>query len=90
MPETHPEFGQGNVLWGFSEIWEAIVSLPRPAQVAVGIVLVTWVLTLARNILNTFTGMHPPIFEGLPFIGGLLKFTRVRASQLMSATTAAA
>lgn len=47
------------------------------------LVLIT-VLTLVcvlfgRYLANTVgNGQTPPVFEGLPFIGGLLKFTKVR------------
>ena len=32
-----------------------------------------------RLIANRLPGQSPPVFEGLPFIGGVLKFVQVRA-----------
>lgn len=36
------------------------------------------VLALLRLIRNNLPGKTPPVFEGLPFVGGILKFTKVR------------
>ena len=33
-------------------------------------------LVFLRLIANTFTGRAPPVTEGIPLIGGLLKFSR--------------
>ena len=55
-----------------------------PADPVQQLVLAT-ILTLAcvflgRILANTVgVGKSPPIFEGMPFVGGLLKFTRVSA-----------
>jgi sterol 14-demethylase len=42
--------------------------------VAAGVVL----LAVLRVLANTFHGSRPPIFEGMPFVGGLMKFAGVR------------
>lgn len=33
-------------------------------------------LIVGRVLLNAFPGKRPPVFEGIPFIGGLLKFSK--------------
>ena len=35
-------------------------------------------IIIHRLLQNSFRGQTPPIFEGIPFIGGLLKFVQVR------------
>ncbi|KAL6745660.1 sterol 14 desaturase [Haematococcus lacustris] len=69
----------------------AVVLLPGPNQLPLYItvplsllvVLLTAVLTriLANYLLN---GSRPPVFEGVPFIGGLLKFAVDKPMKLMS------
>ena len=34
-----------------------------------------------RVIQNTFNGDRPPIEEGIPFVGGLIKFSKVGGSR---------
>ena len=64
--------------------------MPAPAAVAVGgltgapLVAAALLAGLAlafvsRALANLFRGNKPPIMEGIPFIGGLLKFTKARA-----------
>lgn len=36
-------------------------------------------LVVIRILANTFHGSKPPIFEGIPFVGGLMKFAGVSA-----------
>lgn len=49
--------------------------LPYPlwALIGGGIVL----LTVLRVIFNALPGSRPPVFEGLPWIGGIQKFMKV-------------
>lgn len=35
-------------------------------------------LVLVRLLTNSIRGSQPPVFEGVPFIGGLMKFAGVR------------
>ena len=35
------------------------------------------VLVLLRLLVNFLPGKTPPIFEGIPYIGGILKFSKV-------------
>ena len=57
---------------------DQVLLVDVPARVfwpVVGLVLLASVLVL-RVISNTLTFNKPPIFEGLPFIGGLVKFAK--------------
>ncbi len=56
-----------------------------PNQQLVLITVLTLVcVLLGRFLSNTVgNGQAPPIFEGLPFIGGLLKFTKVQAASVV-------
>jgi hypothetical protein len=36
-------------------------------------------LAVIRILANAFHGNKPPIFEGIPFVGGLMKFAGVSA-----------
>jgi len=54
---------------------------PLPLAAAVASVAVS-VLILLRLASNNLTGNAPPVMEGIPFIGGLLKFIKVRADPL--------
>lgn len=40
-------------------------------------------LVVIRILANTFHGSRPPIFEGIPFVGGLMKFAGVSANVLV-------
>ena len=54
------------------------IALPWPV---LALVVLAAILTL-RLVSNRLTFDAPPVFEGLPFVGGLLKFMGVRAEQL--------
>ncbi len=56
---------------------EGLQALPLPQLIGVvtGAVLLA-ALTL-RLLSNTLRGNAPPIDEGIPFVGGLIKFSKV-------------
>jgi hypothetical protein len=59
---------------------EGLAALPLAALVAVGtlvFLLAVVVLRAAGNQLNT---KAPPVFEGVPFVGGIIKFVQARPS----------
>jgi hypothetical protein len=59
---------------------EGLAALPLAALVAVGtsvFLLAVVVLRAAGNHLNT---KAPPVFEGVPFVGGIIKFVQARPS----------
>lgn len=51
-------------------------ALPLAAQMALAAVATLLVLTLLRVASTKFTGRAPPCEEGIPFIGGLIKFSK--------------
>lgn len=53
---------------------------PWQLGMAVSLVLVAAAL-VGRVLANSFTGKRPPIFEGIPYIGGLLKFVAVSGAR---------
>jgi len=54
----------------------ALLQLPFPTLLAL-VALGTAALAVALRILsNTFTGRKPPVDEGIPFVGGLMKFSK--------------
>ncbi len=55
---------------------ETIVSSPLALFITAAAAVVT--LAVIRVLANTFHGSKPPIFEGIPFVGGLMKFAGVR------------
>lgn len=57
---------------------EAIVSSPVALFFTAAAAVVA--LAVIRVLANTFHGARPPIFEGIPFVGGLMKFAGVRAA----------
>lgn len=60
----------------------ALQALPLAAQVAVAVGS-TLVLAVCLRLLKhtVLRGSAPPVEEGIPFIGGLLKFAKVRGSR---------
>ena len=40
------------------------------------------VLIFGRLMMQNFAGKAPPVFEGVPFIGGILKFAKVQIPML--------
>jgi sterol 14-demethylase len=59
-----------------AEVWAALHQLPPSAMIIVSIVACLMIAVLARVLSNTFHGNAPPVDEGIPFIGGLLKFSK--------------
>lgn len=55
-------------------------SLPVGQLVALGVFGVIVTLLVGRIVLNSFPGKCPPVFEGVPFIGGLFKFMQVSST----------
>ncbi len=55
-----------------------------PALIALTVVAVAALLVVARLVLNKLTGSRPPVFEGVPFIGGMIKFAKVSLAALRS------
>ena len=53
-------------------------------QVAAGILLLLAGLVLIRLVSNALPGKLPPVFEGLPYVGGILKFAQVTWSVIWS------
>ena len=53
--------------------------MQTPLLVASGITLFVLVACILRFLQNTLLiGKKPPVFEDIPFVGGLLKFLKVR------------
>ena len=59
-------------------------ALPLPQLIAVSVVVVLLAAIVARVLSNTFNGKAPPIDEGIPFVGGLIKFSKVSFSTSQS------
>jgi len=56
---------------------EGFQALPLPQLIAVAIGVVFLTALLMRILGNKFHGNTPPIDEGIPFVGGLIKFSKV-------------
>ncbi len=56
---------------------EGLAQLPMAYLVAGATVLLVVTATVLRVLTNTITFKAPPVMEGIPFIGGLIKFSRV-------------
>ena len=55
-------------------------ALPLPQQIVVGTVIAVATLVIGRFLHNTLfnsLARRPPIFEGVPYVGGLIKFAWV-------------
>ncbi|PSC68351.1 sterol 14 desaturase [Micractinium conductrix] len=59
-----------------SNLAEGLQALPLPLLVASATGVVLLALIALRVLGNTFHGKAPPVEEGLPFIGGLIKFSK--------------
>lgn len=57
-------------------------AVPMPALVAAAVLVVALSLVAARVLANALPGKKPPVWEGLPFVGGLQKFVKVRREEL--------
>lgn len=60
-----------------SSVVQSLQQLPLPALVAVSVLLLVGGLVVLRVLSNTFHGRAPPVDEGIPFVGGLIKFSKV-------------
>jgi hypothetical protein len=58
---------------------DVLQHLPLPALLAAAAVVVGLSLVILRILTNTFNGKAPPVDEGIPFVGGLIKFSKVRS-----------
>lgn len=59
-----------------SSLVASVQQLPLPALVAAASLLAFLGLVVLRVLSNTFTGKAPPADEGIPFVGGLIKFSK--------------
>ena len=60
----------------------ALQAQPLPLLVAGAALLVALALLVHRVLTNALPGRAPPVDEGIPFVGGLIKFSKVRGSWL--------
>jgi len=58
-------------------IEENFADLPLSTLIALVTVVTIAGAIAIRVISNTFHGNHPPVDEGIPFVGGLIKFSKV-------------
>ena len=56
---------------------EGLAALPVAYLVAGSVVLLVATLVALRVLTNTLTFKAPPVMEGIPFVGGLIKFSKV-------------
>jgi hypothetical protein len=55
-----------------------ITLLGTPVPLSQLLVALAVIVVGLRVLLNALPGKRPPIHEGIPFIGGLIKFSKVR------------
>jgi hypothetical protein len=55
----------------------AFSDMPRPLVALVAIASLLGMLVFTRYLVRLTAKQAPPTFEGLPFIGGILKFAKV-------------
>lgn len=55
---------------------EGLQALPLPQLIAVATGVVVLAALVMRVLSNTFHGKAPPVDEGIPFVGGLIKFSK--------------
>lgn len=60
----------------FVSLSEGLARLPPLQLVAGATVLLLATALILRLFTNTFTFKHPPVMEGIPFVGGLIKFSK--------------
>ncbi len=65
-----------------------IDQLPPPMLYGLIGVALMGILGFGRLMLQGFATKAPPIFEGVPFIGGILKFAKVRIVAVPTAGSA--
>ncbi|EFN54386.1 hypothetical protein CHLNCDRAFT_56217 [Chlorella variabilis] len=59
-----------------SALSEGLQALPLSLQLASGAAVIFLSLLILRVLSNAFPGAAPPVDEGLPFVGGLIKFSK--------------
>lgn len=57
----------------------AFANMPKPLVALVAIASLLGVLVFTRYLVRCIANKAPPVFEGVPFIGGILKFAKVGA-----------
>lgn len=62
----------------FAALTEGMAALPPAALYLVGTVVFLLAIAALRLISNQLTAKAPPVFEGIPFVGGIIKFVQVR------------
>ena len=55
----------------------SLQALPLPQLIAVATGVVFLAALVMRILGNKFHGKAPPVDEGIPFVGGLIKFSKV-------------
>jgi hypothetical protein len=60
---------------------DVLAALPLGVQLAGSVVATILFLLVLRILSNAFPGRAPPVDEGMPFIGGLIKFSKVRRAR---------
>jgi sterol 14-demethylase len=68
----------------------ALQELPLHVRLGGAVVALLVGAIVLRLLSNTFHGRAPPVAEGVPFIGGLIKFSKVRWALLRDTAPAAA
>lgn len=67
---------------------EGLGALPPAALYVVGTLVFLLAVALLRFTSNHLNAKAPPVFEGIPFVGGIIKFVqaRLRSSDLLLQT----
>lgn len=60
----------------FGSIEATIAGLPRPLAALLALAAILGMLAFGRLVLRGLASKAPPVFEGVPFIGGLIKFAQ--------------
>ena len=63
----------------FAALTEGVAALPPAALYLVGTVVFLLAVAALRVISNQLNAKAPPVFEGIPFVGGIIKFVQARA-----------
>ena len=71
-----------------ASISEGLQALPLPALLAAATGVVLLAAVVMRVLSNNFPGKAPPVEEGIPFIGGLIKFSKVGSPPAAAAAAA--
>lgn len=61
----------------FAALVEGLAQLPTAHLVGGAALLFLLTAIALRLFTNTFTFKAPPVMEGIPFVGGLIKFSKV-------------